>query len=184
MADPASKGRSSSRRWLRLIAFLVPSVAFLGLLSFALSEQRGPASPGEGAPDFAAPFLQGEGSLELSELEGKPVFLNFWWSGCEPCKDEAPLLARASRMYEDEIVFVGVNIRDSRDDAIAFVDEYDLDYQHVRDESLDIYDDYGLTGQPESFFIDDEGVVVEHIPGALSEESLFELLDILVRRSG
>lgn len=174
----------NGRPLVRAVLILVPCVVFVGLLAYALVAQGGTPQIGDEAPDFSAPFLNEEGSLTLSELEGKPVFLNFWWSGCEPCKDEAPALKRAEEIYGDKIAFVGINIRDGREDAIAFAAEYDLDYQHVRDESLAIYGDYGLTGQPESFFIDRDGEIVEHVAGAVEEESLLRLLDVLVTRGG
>jgi hypothetical protein len=56
-------------------------------------------------------------------------------------------------------------------------------YQSARDEGFQIGDDYGLTGQPESFFIDQNGVIVQHVPGPLTRQELFDLLDVLVRRN-
>ncbi|MDQ3954588.1 MAG: TlpA family protein disulfide reductase [Actinomycetota bacterium] len=176
----APRGRSLSRT----VLILGPAVAFFGLLVFAVLQKGEAPVPGSRAPEFSGPLLDGEGSLALSDLEGKPVFLNFWWSGCEPCKEEAPLIDEAQRVYGDEVAFVGINVRDARSDAISFAEENGLDFPHVRDETFEIYDDYALTGQPESFFIDGEGVVVEHVAGPVSEEQLDHLLDILVARSG
>ena len=173
-----------SRRWPRVALILAPCIAFVGLLAFGLLQQGSAPLPGDPAPSFEAPLLGGDGTLALDDLEGKPVFLNFWWSGCEPCEDEAPALRRAHETYGDEIAFVGVNIRDARSDAIRFAEEYDLDYHHVRDDALTIYRDYGLTGQPESFFIDRDGIVVEHVAGPVDEQSLASALDVLVTRGG
>ena len=176
----APRGRSLART----VLILGPAVAFFGLLVFAVLQKGEAPVPGSQAPEFSGPLLDGGGSLDLSDLEGKPVFLNFWWSGCEPCKDEAPIIDEAQRVYGDEVAFVGINVRDARSDAISFAEENGLDFPHVRDETFEIYDDYALTGQPESFFIDGEGVVVEHVAGPVSEEQLDHLLDILVARSG
>lgn len=88
------------------------------------------------------------------------------------------MLRRASEAYGDEVAFVGVDIRDSETDALDFVRRRDLDYLHIRDEDLSIYDDYGLTGQPETFVIDSDGVIVEHVAGPfLSEGDLLDLLE-------
>ena len=163
---------------------MLPCVTFLGLLTYALVAKGEAPVQGDQAPAFEAPLLTGSGTLSLEELEGKPVFLNFWWSGCEPCKDEAPALKRAHEIYGDEIEFVGVNVRDAHSDAVQFAEQYDLDYRHVEDDTLTIYRDYGLTGQPESFFIDREGEVVEHVAGPVDEASLDRLLDVLVTRRG
>jgi cytochrome c biogenesis protein CcmG, thiol:disulfide interchange protein DsbE len=172
------------RSLTRTVLILAPAVAFFGLLVFAVLQEGEAPAPGSPAPEFSGPLLDGEGSLALSDLGGKPVFLNFWWSGCEPCKEEAPLIDRAQSIYGDEVAFVGINVRDARSDAITFARENGLDFPHVRDETFEIYDDYALTGQPESFFIDGEGLVVEHVAGPVSEEELNHLLDILVSRSG
>ena len=117
-------------------------------------------------------------------LSGKPAVINFWASWCAPCEDEAPLFKEAHERFGDRVEFVGVDIRDSRTDALEFIEKYDLAYTHVRDEGLQIYDDYGLTGQPETFFVDHNGIVVEHVNGPVFEDTLYELLDILVARDG
>ena len=172
------------RTWVRPVLILLPCVAFLGLLVFALVTKGTAPVAGDEAPAFEGPLLSGEGTLALDDLEGRPIFVNFWWSGCKPCKDEAPDLERAYDIYGDEIAFVGINVHDARTDALAFAESYNLDYPHVRDEGLEIYRRYGLTGQPESFFIDRDGEIVEHVAGPLDGEGLGRLLDVLVTRGG
>ncbi len=164
------------------VLILVPAVAFLVVIGLGTFRSGAAPRPGERVPEFSAPLLVGDGSLSLSELEGKPVVLNFWASWCGPCKDEAPLLREAFDVYGRRIHFIGVDIRDGRSDALAFVAEHGLDYPSVRDEGQTIYQDYGLTGQPETFFIDSEGVLVEHVAGPLEAERLGELIDLLLRR--
>ena len=95
------------------------------------------------------------------------------------------MLKRAERLYGDEIAIIGVNTRDSQSEALAFVEEEEIgELTHVVDEGARLYDDYGLTGQPETFFLDSEGRVVEHVNGPLSEDTLFSLLDTLLGRDG
>jgi cytochrome c biogenesis protein CcmG, thiol:disulfide interchange protein DsbE len=173
-----------TRRWLRVGLVLIPALAFIGLLVFATSRTGGAPEVGEPVPELEGPLLGEDGDLALSELEGKPVFVNFWWSGCAPCKDEAPLLRRAYQEYGDEVAFVGVNIRDAESDALQFVDEYGMEWPSIRDLGLDIYRRWGLTGQPESFFIDRDGVLVQHVAGPVFESDLAQLLGALVGRNG
>jgi cytochrome c biogenesis protein CcmG/thiol:disulfide interchange protein DsbE len=177
VADP-------KRTTWRAAAAVVPALLFIGLLVFGLRATGGPPAPGDAAPDFeAAPLVDAGAPVSLSDFRGRPILLNFWASWCEPCLDEAPMLRRAHDAFGDEVAFIGVDIRDSRPDALEFVDRHRLDYVHVRDEQLAIYRDYGLTGQPESFLIDADGDVVQHIQGPfLSEGDLFALLDDLVAR--
>lgn len=145
--------------------------------------EAGPPVRGDEAPGFEAELLSGDDVLALEELRGKPVVLNFWASWCGPCKDEAPMLREAAQRYGDLVTFVGVDIRDARSDALRFVEAQGLDYAHVRDEDGAIYDAFGLTGQPETFFIDEEGKILEHVPGPLFRDTLFQLLDSLTARA-
>ena len=169
-------------RPVHVALLVVVALVFIGLLTAAVDRRGGVPQRGDEAPDLTAPLLAGDGSFSLADVD-KPVFLNFWASWCGPCKDEAPLLRRAHELYGDDVEFVGIDVKDSRSAAIAFARRHGIDYTLVRDDGS-IYADYGLTGQPESFFVDGDGVIVEHVAGPfLSEADLFGLLDVLVARN-
>jgi len=177
--------RDAPRVRRRVALFVAPAVAFIALLAYGVV--KAPAAPqvGERAPAFSAPFLAGGGTSSLEDYEGRPLVINFWASWCEPCKAEAPLLEEAHDAYEGQISFLGVDVRDARSDARAFVAEYGVGYPSVRDETRSIYRAYGLTGQPETFLIDSEGIVIDHVAGPLlRRDELYTMLDILVRRDG
>lgn len=180
----AAERPAIKKNWRRIVFILVPCFLFVAVLGYGLLKTGSAPQPGDPAPHFQGPLLDGGGTFALEELEGRPIFVNFWWSGCEPCKDEAPALKEAHDVYGDDVAFVGINVRDLHEDAERFAAEYNLDYPHVRDESLTIYRDYGLTGQPESFFIDRNGEIVEHVAGPIDEAGLNALLDVLVQRGG
>lgn len=182
--DTAARRSLTPARTARVVVIVALVVAFLGLLTWAVTQAGDIPAPGDAAPSFSAPRLEGGGELSLEDLRGKPVVLNFWASWCVPCEDEAPMLRRAHRRYGDRVAFVGVDVRDARSDALAFVERYGLAYPSVRDEHQEIYRDYGLTGQPETFFIDADGTIVEHVNGPLTDAGLTSLLDALVRRDG
>jgi cytochrome c biogenesis protein CcmG, thiol:disulfide interchange protein DsbE len=185
MASPQSLSAPAPvrRRWPRLVALLLPAILFIGLLGAATLRKVDQLGPGSRAPEFTAPLLDGGGSVALSELRGKPVLLNFWASWCVPCKDEAPMLREAFAAYGSKVHFLGVDERDALTAALAFEHDNGIEYPSARDEGFRIYNDYGLTGQPETFFIDQNGVIVQHVPGPLSRRELFDLLDLLVRRN-
>lgn len=176
--------RPPRTRWLRTALLVIPALVFVGLLAVAVGGKTEPPEVGEPAPDFEAELLLESGEFDSDQLQGKPAVINFWASWCTPCEDEAPLFRRAVERYGDRITFVGVDILDARSDALAFVEKYGLDtYTHVRDTDRSIYEAFGLTGQPETFFIDEKGTIVEHVPGPVFEESFFPLLDLLVARN-
>jgi cytochrome c biogenesis protein CcmG/thiol:disulfide interchange protein DsbE len=184
MARPeATEPEKRPRRARRLALVLVPAAVFIAIFGVYLFRDARKPVVGSRAPNFTAPYLEDPGSFELASLQGKPVLLNFWASWCEPCEDEAPLLEEAYNRYRDDVEFVGIDIRDARDDAIAFVEDYGLTYPQVRDEVLRVYGRYGLLGQPESFFIDHNGIVVQHVKGPLRESVLYQYLDVLVSRN-
>ena len=180
--DTENTAPPSSRIVRRLVFLLVPALFFISLFAVYLLGNDKPV-PGSQAPDFTARYLDGSGSLALSSLEGKPVLLNFWASWCDPCEEEARILQRASQDYEGRVAFVGIDTRDSRSDALDFVEEFGVTYPQVVDEGEQLLTRYGLTGQPESFFIDQNGIVIRHVPGALTKNDLYQYLDVLVNRN-
>jgi cytochrome c biogenesis protein CcmG/thiol:disulfide interchange protein DsbE len=120
------------------------------------------------APHFVLPRLDREGTLALGSLRGKAVVLNFWASWCGPCKEEVPALESTWKRYRDRgLVVVGVDVQDFSTDAKRFARRYGVTYPIVRDKGK-TFDSYGLTGVPETFFVNRSGrLVAEHIEGGV-----------------
>lgn len=138
-------------------------------LSGAVAAGRRPV-----APDFELKRLNGDGTLRLSSLRGRVVVLNFWASWCIPCKSEAPLLEAAWQRYRRQgLVVLGVDAQDFKSDARHFIRRYGLTYPSVADGSGSTLDRYGVSGFPETWFIDRRGrLVAEHVNGPLTAERL------------
>jgi cytochrome c biogenesis protein CcmG/thiol:disulfide interchange protein DsbE len=144
-------------------------------------EGRLPAAPafslpviwteGETWPAALRSSLDG-GPLDLAELRGRPVVLNFWASWCGPCEEEAPDFAASAREHRGDVVFLGVDVEDLTSDARVFLREHAVPYPSVRDGSHETYDDFGLTGVPETFYLDAEGRTVGHDLGRVSRAEL------------
>ncbi|HEV2075266.1 MAG TPA: TlpA disulfide reductase family protein [Thermoleophilaceae bacterium] len=119
-----------------------------------------------------APALA-DGRVDVQELRGTPVVLNYWASWCLPCREEAPLLERSWRGQRDRgVLFLGVNMQDITGDARAFMREFDVSYLNVRDPSDRTARRWGVTGLPETFFISARGQVVGHVIGVVSPEQM------------
>ena len=121
------------------------------------------------APEFTLERLDGEGDLSLASLRGKPVVLNVWASWCGPCKDEAPLLQEASERWGKRVAFVGIDVQDVRGDARDFLERFGVTYPNVYDGKGSTIGRYGVTGYPETYFIDAEGRVRHRIAGPVED---------------
>lgn len=145
----------------------------LALLVWKLARGgSGSVGPGDRAPDFTLDRIDRSGTLQLASLRGKVVLLNFWASWCYPCKQEAPALAAAAKRWGRRVVVLGVDVNDFAGDARKFARKYGLRYPLVHDNHNVTSPKYGLTGLPETFFIDRGGTVVQHIPGEVKASEI------------
>lgn len=160
----------------RLLAPLL-LLAFLGLLAVGLLRPRsgnaaGTALAGQPAPNFTLQTLDG-GRVSLAQFRGRPVLVNFWASWCEPCRDEAPLLRQAAVEHAEKgLVVLGVVYQDTPQNARKFRDEFALGFPVLLDEPGAISVQYGLSGLPDTYFIDREGRIAARHPGALTAADL------------
>lgn len=132
---------------------------------------------GHTAPDFTITVWNGtEGQkVHLSSLQGKPVVVNFWASTCIPCQDESKVLTDGAKKYIPQgVVFVGVDSEDAAPEGTAFLKQYGITYPTGPDTTGSIAVAYGVTGVPETVFIDRNGVVTDKFGGALTPNFLAE----------
>jgi cytochrome c biogenesis protein CcmG/thiol:disulfide interchange protein DsbE len=149
-------------------------VALLGWQVFRTDQGRALGSKVDSgqrpqAPVFALDRLDQDGKVSLASMRGKVVVLNFWASWCAPCKDEAPALEQAwQRWREQDVAVVGVDLQDLDSDARRFVERYGLTYPILRDRKNWTWGHYGLTGLPETWFVDREGRLAGRINGPVT----------------
>ncbi|HUK93893.1 MAG TPA: TlpA disulfide reductase family protein [Gaiellaceae bacterium] len=124
------------------------------------------------APNFTLGRLDRRGDLQLASLRGKAVVLNFWASWCYPCKREAPALERAWKQHDGRVVVLGVDVNDFSGDARKFMRKHGLTYPVVHDNMNVTSPKYGLTGLPETFFVNSRGRVVAHVAGGVTVSNL------------
>jgi cytochrome c biogenesis protein CcmG/thiol:disulfide interchange protein DsbE len=159
---------------------------FLGLMAWGMLNQE-PATGRSGitrvnkpAPEFTIPLFDG-GEFVLREYLGQPVIINFWASWCPPCREEAPGLERTWRAYKDRgVMFVGVDIQDPLEDALAYIREFDITYPNGPDAKGKVTIDYGVVGIPVTYFVDREGIIARRFVGALPERQLVAWVEELL----
>lgn len=142
-------------RWLAGIL----TAAVLGVfpaLVFAVEE-------GEQAPEFSLPYVeQPDKVVQLGDLRGKLVYVDFWASWCLPCLRSLPQINTLYQKYRDQgFEVIAITIDDPIEDAQDFMDDLEvpLSYHVVADHTADIMDVYGVVGMPTSFLIDRQGIV-------------------------
>lgn len=159
-------------RWRRLIITLSAVVSLILLLWYGFyRDPRYIPSPlvGQTAPDFKMILFDGD-EISLESLRGKTVFLNFWASWCLPCREEARDLEAAWHGYKErkeDVVFLGINIQDKKENALAFIKEFGISFPNGPDPSGKLAVDYGVWGIPEGFFISPQGTITYKHTGGL-----------------
>ena len=162
----------------------------MALLLYGVSQSDRPnrdalPSPliGKPAPDFDLPLLHHpEQRLTLADLRGKPFVMNVWGSWCPECRVEHPVIARFA--YTKRVRFVGYNLKDEREDALRWLEQYDNPYSDVvADLDGRAAIDWGIYGAPETFLVDGQGIVRWKHVGAITDQiindELVPLLDKL-----
>ena len=170
--------------FVALLAYGLLSKAPNDTIDTSLSKAEAAPAPGFELPvlrrgDLGAPLSRrlaaalSDGRVNLAELRGTPVVLNFWASWCVPCRVEAPRLEGAWRRVRARgVQFAGLNMQDVTEDARNFMSDFRISYLNIRDKSNDVALDWGVTGIPETFFISARGKVVAHVTGAVSAGQL------------
>jgi peroxiredoxin len=121
---------------------------------------------GAAAPDFGLLSLRGD-TVKLSDYRGKAVFLNIWATWCPPCRKEMPAMGSLyQRLKGREFEMLAVSIDREGEKVIRpFVAKYGLTFPVLLDPDSKTYRLYGLTGIPETFLIDKNGVILYRIIG-------------------
>ncbi|GAB3057781.1 thiol-disulfide oxidoreductase ResA [Virgibacillus ainsalahensis] len=170
------KNKKRNRLILRasILAVLVAAVAFA--LVSNLQADNSVYQVGDQAPDFKLQQVNANNELEsvqLSDLRGKGVMLNFWGTWCEPCKDEMPYMQDLYPEYKDKgIEIVAVSLDATELVINRFIDNYDLTFPVPHDTTGEVMDLYKVGPLPTTFFISPEGEITEVIEGGLTLDSI------------
>jgi cytochrome c biogenesis protein CcmG/thiol:disulfide interchange protein DsbE len=191
------KALQKSRRKRNIIIFIIVSILNGALLTLLWVQLLTPAHPvpsnadvtvsygaddglqdpmvGKVAPDFTLRLLANTTTqtLHLASIKGKPIMINVWSSSCAPCADEARLLQTEwQRVQSKGIVFIGIDFLDSQSSGLDFLHTYGVTYQNVIDTDGSVAVSYGVSGTPESVFINSQGVIIRKVVHELTEQEL------------
>ena len=115
--------------------------------------------------------------ISSAALLGQPLVVNVWYSTCEPCRREFPVLAAAHERYGDEVRFVGENIGEDADDAAAFIAEVGATYDQFVDSDGYVVTELGTSTMPVTLVVDADGVIVREHLGPMDQDALNAAID-------
>lgn len=129
------------------------------------------ATVGQPAPDFALTDLNGR-QWQLSELRGKVVFINFWATWCPPCIKELPSMDSLNkRMAGKPFQMLTILFNDQAQLAQSLVNKAGYKFPVLIDPSSETGNQYGLTGVPETYIVDPQGILQEKFIGPAKWDS-------------
>jgi thiol-disulfide isomerase/thioredoxin len=176
------------------------SIAAAGLLAGCAGTQAAQTGPGGGDSRYVAgdgssrviqpadrkpaPLARGttlDGkTLDLAGLRGKVVVVNFWASWCAPCRGEAPALEQVYREHKAKgVAFAGVDIKDDREPAKAFVRKFKVGYPSIVDQDGQVtlaFRDVPPNAVPSTLILDRQGRIAASVIGATTYDRLTALL--------
>jgi thiol-disulfide isomerase/thioredoxin len=139
-----------------------------GAIGYAAPEIGAPAPP------FQLQTLAGD-ELDLLDLRGEPVIINFWATWCVPCQVEMPEL---QALHEDTGVrILALNIGENPEIVTAWVQEYSLSFDILLDRDETVYALYRLRGLPSTYVLDADGIITAIFYGATNAAALTDALE-------
>ncbi len=157
-----------------LVLVLLIGIAMVQALEAKQDDNLPGLKTGGEAPDFSLQTLDGE-RVKLSDFEGEKVILNFWATWCKPCREEMPDLQSIYEERDDDVVILAINM-DAHNDVEGFIDSYSVTFPVLLDENDQVSDMYQIISLPTTYFIDEDGTIVQKHLGQITYEQLEEIL--------
>jgi cytochrome c biogenesis protein CcmG, thiol:disulfide interchange protein DsbE len=186
MRAVSSEGSGKKQRNLLLLLPLIVFLALAALFFYRLGAGDPARIPsaliGRPAPVTDLPPLHGlqrDGKavpgLSGTTFQDSVTLVNVWASWCVPCHDEAPLLEQLAK--DKRIRLVGINYKDSPDNARRFLNRYGNPFSAVgRDEAGRASIDWGVYGVPETFLVGRDGRIAYKLVGPITADNLARTL--------
>jgi cytochrome c biogenesis protein CcmG/thiol:disulfide interchange protein DsbE len=150
---------------MRRALWIIGAVALVAVLAIGISQAGGGKDETTSSADVS---VDDPGTIrdadvksfaaEVAKHKGKPVVVNGWASWCGPCKLEFPIFRTAAQKLDGQVVFLGLNVSDNREDAEAFLEKEPVPYDSFDDGDARIAQKAGASGGlPITIFYDRDG---------------------------
>ncbi|OGO16796.1 MAG: hypothetical protein A2Z14_06995 [Chloroflexi bacterium RBG_16_48_8] len=149
------------QRWGAILVW-IGVLGILLVLGLGLTRSKqGPVGVGEKIPDFILTTFDGD-QIDIEDLRGRVVVINFWASWCKPCEQEAAELEQASQSFKDQdVIFLGVDYVDTETEALTYLSKFNITYPNGPDLRTQISQAFRIRGVPETYIVGREGVLVD-----------------------
>ncbi len=162
-------------------------IVIVVVISLGGSEANSGSNNENIAEDFSFDLYQGErelgaDELNLADLRGKPIVLNFWAGLCPPCRAEMPDLQRFHEESGDEVIMLGIDVGrfnnlGSRRDAESLLEELQITYPAGFTRDGSVMRDFEVFSMPTTVFINSRGEVFHNWSGVITRDVLVSLTD-------
>ena len=162
------------------LAILVVAI----VLGVIVGGDSGESGSSERAPDFDFSLFQGESELgeshlNIHQLDGKPVVLNFWAGLCPPCRAEMPDLQAFHDDFKQDVTLVGIDLGQfmglgTKRDAENLLDELNISYPAGFTDYRGVIRDYHVLSMPTTVFIRPDGTIFETWAGTVNKSALVD----------
>lgn len=168
-----------NRTIFRVILLLIMLLAITYTLYQNFFTEKMRVQAGDQAPDFILEDMEGN-KVQLSELKGKGVFLNFWGTWCKPCEKEMPYMERQYNHYKNlGVETLAVNIGESDIAIASFAEKYGLTFPILKDKDSSVTGTYDITPIPTTFLIDKDGKISKVITGSMTEQDIADNMELI-----
>ncbi|MFC3038962.1 thiol-disulfide oxidoreductase ResA [Virgibacillus xinjiangensis] len=180
MSVEEARNKKSNKKKKRLIFRTAIIGVLLAAVVYALvsnvTNDNTVYGEGDMAPDFQLKQINENNEMEtiqLSELEGKGVMLNFWGTWCPPCKEEMPYMEQLYPEYKEKgVEIVAVSLDATELVVHRFIDKYGLTFPVPHDTTGEVMDLYKVGPLPTTFFINPDGEIENVVEGGLTLETI------------
>ena len=150
---------------LSLAVLLLTITAFMTSCGPGNEQPQVKAIKGQPSPNFMLTDIKGK-DWQLSDLRGKVVFINFWATWCPPCLQELPSMEALNKSMADKpFQMLTILYNDRPEFGQSLVNKSGYNFPVLIDSDSSTAKEYGLTGVPETYIVDTQGILREKFIG-------------------